>query len=429
MNDLKGKRLLVLAGVNPIAADVVQFAKRMGVYTIVTGNLDVTLTPAKRFADQIETVSTADLDALEALAKEVKADGIMTGSSEFSIEMTMALCKRLNKPFYCTKEQWDICSNKNNFKELCRTHHVPVVHEFHVEETDEGIDCSSLIYPVIVKPVDGSGGGGISVCNDEEAFLAAYERAKSYSPTGSVIIETYVISDEIGISYAIQNGKVYLTAMHDRYLRESDGNFMKLPLAYIYPSKHLQFYQETQNQKVVEMFESIGLQNGTLFIQGFATENECPFYEMGYRFNGAKQYNLLKEENGFSTMDMMIHHALTGEMNEPDLAKVAKPDFDHVYCTLFLLGRPGHVEKVIGVEELRKLPEIVDVSPWYYGGEDITEKLMGTQRQILCRVTLKTEDRVTMAKAIDTVYEIFEVLDDKGESMLLDGFDSKLLLD
>ena len=34
-----------------------------------------------------------------------------------------------------------------------------------------------------------------------------------------------------------------------------------------------------------------------------------------------------------------------------------------------------------------------------------------------------------MAKAIDTVYEIFEVLDDKGESMLLDGFDSKLLLD
>ena len=72
MNDLKGKRLLVLAGVNPIAADVVQFAKRMGVYTIVTGNLDVTLTPAKRFADQIETVSTADLDALEALAKEVK---------------------------------------------------------------------------------------------------------------------------------------------------------------------------------------------------------------------------------------------------------------------------------------------------------------------------------------------------------------------
>ena len=82
-----------------------------------------------------------------------------------------------------------------------------------------------------------------------------------------------------------------------------------------------------------------------------------------------------------------------------------------------------------GDRELRKLPEIVDVSPWYYGGEDITEKLMGTQRQILCRVTLKTEDRVTMAKAIDTVYEIFEVLDDKGESMLLDGFDSKLLLD
>ena len=91
MNDLKGKRLLVLAGVNPIAADVVRFAKRMGVYTIVPGNLDVALTPAKRYADQNEMVSTADLEALKKLTKEVKADGIMTGSSEFSIEQTLQL--------------------------------------------------------------------------------------------------------------------------------------------------------------------------------------------------------------------------------------------------------------------------------------------------------------------------------------------------
>lgn len=429
MSDLKGKRLLVLAGVNPIAADVVRFAKRMGVYTIVTGYLDVALTPAKRYADQIETVSTADLDALEALAKEVQADGIMTGSSEYSIGQTMALCKRLNMPFYCTREQWETCSNKENFKALCRKHGVPVVHEYHVEENDEGIDCSSLIYPVIIKPVDGSGGGGISVCYNETEFETAYARAKDFSPTGSVIIETYVVSDEIGVSYAIQNGKVYLTAMHDRYLRESDGNYMKLPLAYIYPSKHLKRYQETQNQKVVDMFESFGLQNGTLFLQGFATEKEFPFYEMGYRFNGAKQYNLLKDANGFSTMDMMIHYALTGEMNEPNLKEVANPNFDHIYCTLSLLGRPGQVEKVIGVEELRKLPEVVDASPWYYGGEELPEKYMGTQRQILCRVSLKTDDRESMAKAIDRVYEIFDVLDDKGESMLLDGFDSKRLLD
>lgn len=428
MNDLKGKRLLVLAGVNPIAADVVRFAKRMGIYTIVTGNLDVALTPAKRYADQNEMVSTADLEALKELAEAVKANGIMTGSSEYSIEQTLQLCKELGLPFYCTKEQWDICANKDKFKNLCREYDVPVVHEYHVDEKDGVIDCSSLVYPVIVKPVDGSGGGGISVCNDEVEFLSAYEHAKSYSQTDRVIIETYVQADEIGLSYAIQNGNVVLTAMHDRYLRKSDGNFIKLPLAYVYPSRHLKYYQETQNQKVVNMFKGIGLQNGTLFLQGFATDQGCPIYEMGLRFNGAKQYNLLQEENGFSTMDMMIHYSLTGEMNEPDITQLANPNFDHVYCTLSILGRPGHVTSVQGIEELRTLLEVLDVSPWYYGGEEITEKLMGTQRQILCRVTLKTKDRASMAEAIDRVYSIFDVLDDHGKSMLIDQFDSRLLL-
>lgn len=429
MKNLKGKKLLVLAGVNPIAEDVVKFAQRMGVYTIVTGNLDVSLTPAKRYADQIETVSTADLDALEELARKEKVDGIMTGSSEFSIHMTMQLCERLNMPFYVNAEQWDICSSKDRFKALCRQYNVPVIYEYEVHETaDQSLVCDEIVYPVIVKPVDGSGGGGISVCSNEAELQSAYQRAKEYSPTGNVIIEKYMSGDEIGISYAVQNGKVVLTAMHDRYLRESDGNFMKLPLAYVYPSKYLKSYQENQNQKVIDMFEGIGLQNGTLFIQGFASEQECPFYEMGLRFNGAKQYNLLKEECNFSTMDMMIEYALSGEISDIDITELADPDFKHIYCTLSILGKPGKVTEVIGVDQLRSFPEVLDVSQWYYGGEMLSEKLLGTQRQILCRVTLKTDNRTEMAAAIDKVYETFDVLNECGESMLIGKFDSSLLI-
>lgn len=429
MYNLKGKRLLVLAGVNPIAVDVVRTARRMGAYTIVTGNLDVSLTPAKRYADEISDVSTADLDALEKLIREKRVDGVLTGSSEYGIERVISLCERLNLPFYCNRKQWEICSDKEKFKTLCRKNDVPVVPEYSVKEENgirrwEGID-----YPVIVKPVDGSGGGGISVCNNQEELEIAYERAKKYSKCGNVIIEKYITQEEIGINYAIQDGNIVLTAMHDRYLHAGEAGFMRLPLAYVYPSKFLQSYQKNQNEKVINMFRSINLKNGTLFIQGFGAEDKCMFYEMGYRFNGAKQYNLLKDANGFSTMEMVVNLSLTGKMGGPDIRKCANPNFENVYCTLSILGKPGKIKEVIGVEEIEKMSETLDVSPWYFGGEEISEALLGTQRQILCRVTLKTKDRKSMVKAIDKVYEKFDVISEEGKSMLMEGFNSKLLLE
>lgn len=429
MYNLKGKRLLVLAGVNPIAVDVVRTAKRLGAYTIVTGNLDVSLCPAKRYADESSDVSTADLDALENLIHEKNIDGVLTGSSEFGIERVISLCERLNLPFYCNREQWEICSDKEKFKNLCRKNNVPVVPEYIVQDENGKLDFTGIEYPVIVKPVDGSGGGGISVCDTEPELKIAYERAKNYSKCGNVIIEKYIVQDEVGINYAIQNGNIMLTAMHDRYLHAGTAGFMRLPLAYVYPSKHLKSYQKNQNEKVIDMFKSIGLQNGTLFIQGFAGEEKCMFYEMGYRFNGAKQYNLLKDANGFSTMEMIVNLSLTGEMGGPDIRECANPNFDHVYCTLSILGYPGKIKEVIGIQEIEKMPEVLDVSPWYFGGEEITEALLGTQRQILCRVTLKTNDRKEMAAAIDKVYDKFDVISEQGSSMLMEGFDSKLLLE
>lgn len=427
MTDLKGKRLLILAGVNPIAEDVVKTAKRMGVYTIATGNLDVALTPAKRYADEAADVSTADLDALEAFIHEKNIDGVLTGSSEFGIERVISLCERLNLPFYCTREQWEICSDKDRFKNLCRENDVPVVPEYEISDVSDLEKVDE--YPVIVKPVDGSGGGGISVCDNYEELVKAYQRAKEYSKCGNIIVEKYIVQEEIGINYAIQDGNIKLTAMHDRYLHSGGDGFMRLPLAYVYPSKFLESYQKVQDQKVIDMYHAIGLQNGTLFIQGFGAHDKCMFYEMGYRFNGAKQYNLLQDANGFNTMEMIIRLALTGKMEGPDIRECANPNFEHVYCTLSILGKPGKVQDVIGIKEIEEMPETLDVSPWYYGGEEITEKLLGTQRQILCRVTLKTKDRESMAKAIDAVYEKFNVLNDKGESMLMEGFDSSILLD
>ena len=71
IEDLKGKKLLVLAGgVNLIT--LVQRAKELGIYTIVTDYYDVENSPAKLVADEYWNISWDDIDALEAKCREEK---------------------------------------------------------------------------------------------------------------------------------------------------------------------------------------------------------------------------------------------------------------------------------------------------------------------------------------------------------------------
>ena len=51
MEELKGKKLLILGG-NALTMDIVEKAKDLGVYTIVTDWNSIERSPAKRIADE-----------------------------------------------------------------------------------------------------------------------------------------------------------------------------------------------------------------------------------------------------------------------------------------------------------------------------------------------------------------------------------------
>ena len=62
MEDLKGKKLLVLGG-NALSCDIVTTAQKMGVYTIVTDWYDEHKSPAKKIADEVWQVSIEDYES------------------------------------------------------------------------------------------------------------------------------------------------------------------------------------------------------------------------------------------------------------------------------------------------------------------------------------------------------------------------------
>ena len=64
MNDLNGKKLLIL-GANVTECFVVNRAKDLGIYTIVTdNNTDIAKSPAKEIADEYWDISWSDINQL-----------------------------------------------------------------------------------------------------------------------------------------------------------------------------------------------------------------------------------------------------------------------------------------------------------------------------------------------------------------------------
>ena len=205
-----GKKLLLL-GTNVGTCDIINYARSQGAYVIVTDNQPIQKSAAKLIADEAWPVSTADVDTLEKLAIQHQINGIFAGASEFNVEKALTLCERLGLPFYCTRKQWEICCNKQSFKQLCRDNDIPVAKEYRIDSGYKSKDLRQIKYPVIVKPVDSSAGTGIGVCRNEDELLKAYARAISLSSTKRAIVEEFVKGDEFTAAYTIKDGEFSLT--------------------------------------------------------------------------------------------------------------------------------------------------------------------------------------------------------------------------
>lgn len=423
---LKGKKLLLLGGTSAASFDIVQYAKMNNVYTIVVDYNE--FSPAKQLADESWLISTADVDKIIELAKKAGVDGVFAGISEFNLERAMTVCEQLGLPFYAAREQWNLLSNKYSFKQLCRNNNIPVIEEYPITRF-ESESNDDIEFPVLIKPVDSSGGRGIHICANINEVFANYERSLAFSPSKQVLVERYMTGKEVAIFYVVQDGEICLTAMADRHTQHTQNGIIPLPVAYIFPSKHLKTYQESLNAKVTAMFKSIGIRNGMIFIQSFVENGECIFYEMGFRLTGTLEYKILAKINGFNPMEMMVNYALTGKMNETDIRRYVNPNFKKWGCNVTFLAKPGRIGKIIGVSEAASFPGVIEVVPTYKEGDLIAATALGTLKQVVMRVFAVAGTKKDLGSVMDMIHNTIKVISENGENMLLQTFDTQELVE
>ncbi len=424
---MTNKKLLVLGG-SSASLDVVKIAKKMGVYTIVTD--DRPSGAAKDIADEAAMVSTIDMDGLLQLIRQKNIDGVFCGPSEFNIINTMKICSLAGLPFYATKEQWDICSNKDRFKQLCRDNAVPCVPEYTLTADFLEDDLKNIEYPVIVKPVDGCSSKGISVCRSAGELKTAFANALEYSQSGRVIVEKYVENGGVvtSVRYIACHGELYCSLLGDTYVVDPVNRTALISAVTVFPSKLTGSYLAGTDQKVKEMFKSIGFKNGALFMQSLPEDGWVYFHEMGLRLSGGLTYKITEAANGVNDLAMMIRFALGGEMCVENELKRIDPYLGGRLAVGFCVPlKIGAVASVAGVEEILRTLPIEDFIQYYAVGDCVTPEKIGTLMQHFGRFKFFAAGKEEIAAVIDTIQNTLKITDTDGNDMLYMRFDTNRL--
>ena len=148
-----GKKLLILAGAG-VHSKVVRAAKEMGIYTIVTDNIEDS--PAKLIADESWMYSITDVGAIVERCKIEHVDGVVNFCIDPGQRPYLRICNELGVPCYTNAAQLAVLTDKRKFKDYCIAHNVDVIPEYSIED----ILNNNVEYPVFIKPDHGVGAEG-----------------------------------------------------------------------------------------------------------------------------------------------------------------------------------------------------------------------------------------------------------------------------
>lgn len=411
--ELQKKKLLILGG-NALSCDIVNAARSMGVYTIVTDWNEPSKSPAKLVADEYWNISLMDYDTLTANIKQENVHGIITGFTDSYLLPYQHLCEMNGFPCYGTKEQFEKTLDKATFKALCRDNDVDVVPQYDVMNFDKQIISDSN--KIIIKPVDNSGSRGICLCERAEDFDSMLQYALSFSQKNEVVLEKYMDCDDVSFEYKIQDGEVILSSICDRYIYKTpSGGSVTSKL--IYPSKYISDYMKNEDKKVRRMFQKLGFRNGVLFMQAFTENGNFYFYEMGYRLSGGRHYLFTENQNGTSAVKELVCFALLGRMAGYRLSEQVNPKFQDSCCQLSILCKNEKIGRIDGKETLKEIPEVIDATYYYNEGDTVGKE--GTTAQILARFHIVAHDDVCLNDVLLKIEKSFSVLNEKGENIII----------
>ncbi len=186
---------------------MIEAARSLGCTVITSGNRSDDY--GHRLADAVHLEDFSDREAMLALSRRLKIDAICPSANDFSMISCAYVAEKLGLPGYDSYKTTLTLHHKDRFRALSKKLGLssPSHRAFCSPEVAPR-DIEDLCFPLIVKPIDLTGGKGICRIDRFDELQAAIQNAFSFSRAKRIVIENFFNGTLHSYSSIIKNQKV-----------------------------------------------------------------------------------------------------------------------------------------------------------------------------------------------------------------------------
>lgn len=404
---------MLLVGGDLATPEAIAYCKQLGVHTIMTNHIPLAENPYKQMADEAWEIPVEKLDLLEEKCREVGVTAVFAGVNERNLDAAKELAARLGLPFYASEEGWACARDKGRFKEHCIAVGLDVPKRYPVQLPITAEMMEQINFPVIVKPVDASAQRGFAVCRSAEELPAAYENALKFSASGDIIVEDYIEGIEIGIAYCLINQKPIIHAFSACYPIYLNNRSTLCMLTASVP--HWEEFERKHEQQMNALFTRIGAKHGSMNIQAMYKDGKYYLIELGYRLDGVGSWRSYKAQTGYSPLELHVDVQL-GRDESHWIPTVGVKHPPYVITAYHLYSKPGKIVKIVGLEDLKKMPGVAIHFERFHEGDEVVAS--GNMYQAAYFIFMTAKNAAGTGERIQEVNETIHFYDEDGNDML-----------
>lgn len=338
---LEMKKVLVI-GAGLLQSFVIRKAKAMGFETLaVDANPDAV---GFRYADKYEVINIVDEEACLAYARKEKVDGVLTAATEYGVLTAAHIAREMGLPGL-DYEVARLIKNKYRVRKCLYENQVDDTMPVYAvdQHTDIEALCKTIVFPVMVKPCDGSGSRGVCRVDRAADFEKACLAAMDSSSTRCAAVEPFIFGREYGAEAFVVNGEVHVLAIMRKWMTQPP---YYAELGHGIPTDLPADVEDRARQCTKRAIQALGINFGAVNLDMIVTaEGKIHIIDVGARMGG----NLIGSHiipigTGVAYIENMIK-AHVGE--EVDLRPVCDR---RAVATRILALTPGVVEELPPLE-------------------------------------------------------------------------------
>ena len=331
------KKLLMLGG-GFLQNFVIKKAREMGYYVYC---LDADPNAVGfESANESAVINIIAPEACLKFAKEKNVNGVLTAATDFSVLTMSYIAQEMRLPGINYASAQLIKNKAKVCKCLFDAHADDTGYSFEITSLEEAREVLPKIkFPIMMKPVDGSGSRGASKVERPENFEKACEFAMSGSISHRAVAEPFVDGKEYGVESFVENGEIHVLAVMQKDMTQPP---YYAELGHAIPSGLPGAVEERIKDCVKKALIAMNVNYGSVNMDILVSEDySVHIVDVGARMGG----NLIGSHiipigTGVDYMGNMIKAAVG---DETDLSHIFKPKS---VATKLLALSPGVVKKL-----------------------------------------------------------------------------------